>query len=58
MREFLNRISPLNNVQELKMPLLIVQGKNDTLVPPSESEQIGKAVRKNGTVGLVSDGER
>jgi dipeptidyl aminopeptidase/acylaminoacyl peptidase len=31
------------------MPLLIVQGKNDTLVPPTESEQIVNAVRKNGT---------
>lgn len=49
MREFLNRIAPLNNVQKLKMPLLIVQGKNDTLVPPTESAQLVNAVRKNGT---------
>ena len=49
MREFLNRIAPLNNVQKLKMPLLIVQGKSDTLVPPTESEQLVNAVRKNGT---------
>ena len=49
MREFLNRIAPLNNVQKLKMPLLIVQGKSDMLVPPTESEQLVNAVRKNGT---------
>jgi dipeptidyl aminopeptidase/acylaminoacyl peptidase len=49
MREFLNRIAPLNNVRKIKMPLLIVQGKNDTLVPPTEAEQIVNAVRKNGT---------
>jgi dipeptidyl aminopeptidase/acylaminoacyl peptidase len=27
----------------------VVQGKNDSLVPPTESEQIVRAVRKNGT---------
>jgi dipeptidyl aminopeptidase/acylaminoacyl peptidase len=49
IREFLNRIAPLNNVQKIKAPLFIVQGKNDTLVPPTESEQLVNAVRKNGT---------
>jgi len=49
MREFLNKIAPLSNVQKIKVPLLVVQGKNDSLVPPSESEQLVRAVRKNGT---------
>ncbi len=49
MRAFLNRIAPLNNVRKIKAPLFIVQGKNDTLVPPTESEQLVNAVRRNGT---------
>jgi dipeptidyl aminopeptidase/acylaminoacyl peptidase len=48
-REFLERISPLNNAHRIKTPLFVVQGKNDSLVPPTESEQIVRAVRKNGT---------
>ena len=48
-REFLERIAPLNNARKIKTPLFIVQGMNDSLVPPTESEQIARAVRKNGT---------
>jgi dipeptidyl aminopeptidase/acylaminoacyl peptidase len=33
MKEFLARISPLNNVQKITRPLLVVQGKNDPRVP-------------------------
>lgn len=47
-REFLERIAPINNSQKIKIPLFIVQGMNDSLVPPTESEQIARAVRKNG----------
>ena len=49
MAEFLERTAPLNNVQKIKKPLFIVQGKNDPRVPASESEQMVAAVRKNGT---------
>jgi dipeptidyl aminopeptidase/acylaminoacyl peptidase len=48
MREFLQRISPLNNVERIDMPLLVVQGRNDPRVPASESEQIVQALRKRG----------
>ena len=48
MHEFLLSISPLNNVQKIKLPLFVVQGKNDPRVPFTEAEQIVKAVRSNG----------
>lgn len=48
MREFLQRISPLNNADRIDMPLLVVQGLNDPRVPASESEQIVKALRERG----------
>jgi dipeptidyl aminopeptidase/acylaminoacyl peptidase len=49
MREFLNRIAPLNNAAKITKPLFIVQGGNDPRVPLSESEQMVQTVRKNGT---------
>jgi dipeptidyl aminopeptidase/acylaminoacyl peptidase len=45
MRAFLERISPLNNVDRINIPLLVVQGKNDPIVPMSESEQLVNALR-------------
>lgn len=47
MREFLTRISPLNNAQKIKKPLFVVHGKNDPRVPLNEAEQIVKTVRNN-----------
>jgi dipeptidyl aminopeptidase/acylaminoacyl peptidase len=49
MREFLNRIAPLNNASKIKKPLMIVQGENDVRVPASEANQIVAAVKKTGT---------
>ncbi|HEX9275140.1 MAG TPA: prolyl oligopeptidase family serine peptidase [Casimicrobiaceae bacterium] len=59
MRAFLTRISPVNNAQKIKAPLLVVQGKNDPRVPYTEAEQIVAAARKNGVpVGyLLADNE-
>ncbi|MGH8241884.1 MAG: S9 family peptidase [Steroidobacteraceae bacterium] len=48
MREFLQRISPLNNVEKISKPMLIVQGQNDPRVPVSESEQMVAKIRANG----------
>lgn len=48
MRKFLEDISPLNNVDRIRTPLLIVQGQNDPVVPASESEQMVKALRARG----------
>ena len=48
MRAFLEQISPLNNVEKIKIPLFVQQGKNDPVVPTSESEQMVKALRAQG----------
>ena len=48
MRAFLQKISPLNNVDKIRVPLLIVQGQNDPVVPVSESEQMVRALRARG----------
>ena len=45
MRLALEQISPLNNAEHIKIPLLVVQGRNDPRVPASESEQIVQALR-------------
>ena len=47
-RSFLQKISPLNNVDRIDIPLLVVQGRNDPRVPASESEQIVQALRDRG----------
>jgi dipeptidyl aminopeptidase/acylaminoacyl peptidase len=49
MRAFLEKIAPLNKVAKIKKPLFVVQGKNDPIVPASESEAIVAALRRNGT---------
>lgn len=48
MREFLQRISPLNNVGKINKPMMIVQGQNDPRVPVTESEQMVAKIRANG----------
>jgi len=48
MRAFLESISPLNNVDKINIPLLVVQGENDPIVPMSESEQLVRALRLRG----------
>jgi dipeptidyl aminopeptidase/acylaminoacyl peptidase len=48
MRAFLESISPLNNVDKIKIPLFIQQGSNDPIVPKSESDQMVKALREQG----------
>lgn len=48
MRAFLQKISPLNNVDKIKIPLFVQQGHNDPIVPMSESEQMVKALRAQG----------
>jgi len=49
MREFLERIAPANNAKNITKPLFVIAGKNDPRVPASESEQMVKMVRGNGT---------
>jgi len=47
MREFLEKISPTNNAEKIKVPLFVIHGKNDPRVPLTEAEQIVETVRKN-----------
>ena len=49
MHEFLKKIAPMNHVDMIKKPMLVVAGKNDPRVPVSESEQIAAALKKQGT---------
>ena len=48
MREFHEKIAPLNSAAAIQKPLFVVQGKNDPRVPYTEAEQMVAAVRKNG----------
>ena len=48
MRAFLEKISPLNNVEKIKIPLMVYQGKNDPRVPQSESRQLVDKIRESG----------
>ena len=49
MREFLEKIAPMNNLSKIRKPMLVIAGKNDPRVPVSESEQIVAALKKQGT---------
>jgi dipeptidyl aminopeptidase/acylaminoacyl peptidase len=48
MREFLQRISPLENSSRIVAPLFVAQGANDPRVPLSEAEQIVEKLRAEG----------
>ena len=50
MYEFLESISPLNNAEKIRNPLLIVQGGNDPRVPRTEAEQMKEKIKSNGGV--------
>lgn len=47
MAAFLEKISPLNNVDKIKIPMFIVQGGNDPRVPRTEASQMAEALKKN-----------
>jgi dipeptidyl aminopeptidase/acylaminoacyl peptidase len=49
MHEFLEKIAPMNNIEKIKKPMLVVAGKNDPRVPVMESEQIVAALKKQST---------
>ncbi len=48
MRAFLERISPTNNVEKIKVPMFVVQGENDPRVPVTEAIQIVDKLREAG----------
>jgi dipeptidyl aminopeptidase/acylaminoacyl peptidase len=49
MHDFLEKIAPMNNIEKIKKPMLVIAGKNDPRVPVTESEQIEAALKKQGT---------
>jgi dipeptidyl aminopeptidase/acylaminoacyl peptidase len=49
MREYLEKIAPMNNIDKIKKPMFVIAGKNDPRVPVSESQQIADALKKEGT---------
>jgi dipeptidyl aminopeptidase/acylaminoacyl peptidase len=46
--EFLKQRSPLYRADQIKIPMLIAQGKNDPRVKQAESEQIVELLKKAG----------
>lgn len=49
MRAFLEQTAPRNHADKIRVPLFVVQGKNDPRVPLQEAEDMVAAIRKNGT---------
>jgi dipeptidyl aminopeptidase/acylaminoacyl peptidase len=49
MRQFLEKIAPMNNIEKIKKPMFVIAGKNDPRVPVSESQQIADALKKQVT---------
>jgi dipeptidyl aminopeptidase/acylaminoacyl peptidase len=48
MRAHLEKISPLNNVDKMTVPMFVIQGQNDPRVPVTEAEQVVAALREQG----------
>jgi dipeptidyl aminopeptidase/acylaminoacyl peptidase len=58
MRSFLRRISPLTNAERIVRPLLVVHGKNDAELAPSQSDQLVNRIRsKGGDVWYLQAGD-
>ncbi len=49
MRAHLEKISPVNNVEKITVPIFVVQGENDPRVPVTESSQMVEALREQGS---------
>ena len=47
-REFLESISPINNIEQIESPLFVLHGENDPRVPVDEAEQIVEQARDQG----------
>jgi dipeptidyl aminopeptidase/acylaminoacyl peptidase len=45
-RDFLEKISPINHVDQIKCPMMVIHGANDPRVPVGEAEQIVAALKK------------
>ncbi|OYR85908.1 S9 family peptidase [Halorubrum sp. E3] len=47
-REFLESVSPINNIESIEAPLFVLHGENDPRVPVGEAEQIVEEAREQG----------
>ncbi|TYT63346.1 S9 family peptidase [Natrialba swarupiae] len=47
-REFLEEISPTNNIEHIEAPLFVLHGENDPRVPVGEAEQIAEQANEQG----------
>ncbi len=47
-RAFLASISPINHIAEIKRPVLIIAGANDTIVPVAQSRHLAAALQRHG----------
>ena len=47
-REFLQSVSPINNIDRIAAPLFVLHGENDPRVPVGEAEQIVEEAREQG----------
>lgn len=45
-REFLEEISPVNNIESIRAPLFVLHGENDPRVPVTEAEQVVERARE------------
>ena len=59
-REFLMSRSPITYVDQISVPLLVLQGLEDEVVPPNQSELIVDALKANGVpvAYLAFEGEQ
>lgn len=46
-QEIYRQRSPINSVDQIRVPLLLLQGLDDKVVPPNQSEMIFEALKKN-----------
>lgn len=47
-RALLEELSPIHRVDQIRVPLMVIHGRNDPRVPVSEAEQLAEAMRKKG----------
>ncbi len=47
-REFLERTAPINHVDQISAPLMVMHGANDPRVPLSEAQQLVRALKARG----------